>query len=245
MGLAISSGCGVQQRAAEKLIDPQLHREGVLVENNAGRPARDGSFALGGYAVTKVERWEQAAVPGAFLGDDNPRTRPTQALGVRFELSTPEGERWIGECLGQRRQPPDHDLAAVADELRDEVALRCSYIAQTDEGPGDPWLLSLDGDLADNLLGSLERQGEGEAPPQVVEVVLWYQLLNFTRRRLPASLALLRATDSRADRPTTAAAMILDSPERAWLTPELGAHTRGLSLAVLVSLRLIPLGFES
>lgn len=73
----------------------------------------------------------------------------------------------------------------------------------------------------------------------MVELLLWHRLWNVSRRRLPASLALIRADGE------TRAALILDAPERAWLAPELDAHERELALASLLALRLLPLGFDA
>ncbi|MCA9698767.1 MAG: hypothetical protein KC431_14675, partial [Myxococcales bacterium] len=209
----------------------------------AGR-SRRGDLNLGGYRVSAFTLHdEDFDGTGPFAGDG--RTRPTQQLRMRFELSTPEGARWRSNCVAQRRQPPDHDLAAAVDELRDEIALRCEL-----EGPlpsETRWVLTVDGDLGNNLLGRLQLEGEDSL--QVVEIVMWHQLLDLTKRHMPASLALIRS-DALPQSPGggsshTAAALILDSPERAWLARELDVDQRGLAMVALLSLRLLPLGFDS
>jgi hypothetical protein len=247
LALAVIPSCGVQQRAAEQLIDPQLRSEGVLVERQRG--ARD--LELGRYRVTGVEIVDERFDGSGPFGvghegaDTNERTRPTQQLRMSFTL-VGGASPWTAECVAWRRQPPDHDFAAVADELRDEVALHCQ-LSEISGGEAR-WVMTLDGDLADNLLGRLEPaagSAEGrEGSAKVVEVVMWHRLWNFTRRHLPASLALIRAGAGPGAEKRTEAALILDAPERAWLDPELDASERELALTALLALRLIPLGFE-
>lgn len=257
---ALISGCGAQQRAAEKLIDPRLRAQGTLVERNSR-----GDLRLGAYRVEDLELAEEdfdLESGGPLAPDASGRTRPTQQLRLRFALRG-GGSDWRSECVGQRRQPGDHDLAAVADELRDEVAVHCQLVREADpkadaKGSGESpdglerrWVLRLDGKLDDNLLGRLDpaaaREGkaEGEADTRVVELIMWHRLWNVTRRRMPASLALVRAPGGEPGAPITSAALILDRPERAWLAPELEPDERGLMLTALLSLRLLPLGFES
>ena len=227
--LAVCSGCGVQQRAAEKLIDPQLHREGVLVERQRG--VRD--LELGRY---RVEGLHIEAQPfdgsGPLTPDASGRTRPTTQQRMSFTLAG-GAQAWTAECVGQRRQPADHDLAAVADEQRDEVAMHCQ-IAST----SGHWVLRIDGPLTNNLLGSLSPAGgSSDVGGKIVEVVMWHQLWGFTRRPLPASLAVIRGDGG------TEAALILDAPERAWLDAGLDDEGRELALTTMLALRLLPLGF--
>jgi hypothetical protein len=251
---ALIASCGVQQRAAEKLIDPRLRAQGVLVERNSR-----GDLELGAYRVEDLELVEEdfdLEGGGPLAPDASGRTRPTQQLRLRFALRGGASD-WRSECVGQRRQPSDHDLAAVADELRDEIAVRCQLVREAPNPDGDEaessdplgrrWVLRLDGKLDDNLLGRLDpaRTDEGEDDTRVVELIMWHRLWNVTRRRLPASLALVRAPGGEPGAPITSAALILDRPERAWLAPELGPAERGLMLTALLSLRLLPLGFES
>lgn len=227
--LAITS-CGAQQQAAEKLIDPRLHEQGVLVERQSGR--RD--LELGRYRVEALQLDDQPFDgSGPLAPDAKGRTRPTQQWRLQFSLRGGETS-WDVECVGQRRQPPDHDLAAAVDELRDEIAVRCQLA-----GGEQRWLLKIDGSLAANMAGELESIDDRERASKVVEIVMWHRMWNVSRRRLPASLALIRADGE------TEAALILDAPERAWLAPELDANERELALASMLALRLLPLGFDS
>jgi hypothetical protein len=227
------TSCGAQQRAAEKLIDPRLRSVGVLVERH-GR-----ALALGRYRVEQLSvEDEPFDHSGPLAADARGRTRPTQQLRLRFILaggSTP----WSVECIGQRRQPPDHDLAAVADEGgRDEIAVHCQLA-----GGEQRWVLRLDGTLASNLVGELVLAGGGggtdASTAKPVELLLWHQPWSIARRRLPASLALIRSAGGGAE-----AALILDTPERAWLAPELDDRERELALAALLALHSLPLGFD-
>ncbi|GEM_PF-1072853 len=242
----VALACVVQQRPAENLIDPRLRAQGIALENNGSWPRR-GDLELGGYRISEVEVHDEVFDGTGPLASNPDRagghTRPTQQLRLTFELHPPAETDvgvWTAECVGQHRQPPDHDLAAAADEAREEIALRCVLVS------GDArWGLNMEGDLANNLLGRLEPLAgarEGEVA-RVVELILWHQLLNFTRRRMPTSLALIRGQIR--GQGSTDAAMILDSPERAWLAVELDPVTRARLLTTMVALRLLPLGFES
>lgn len=226
--LLMITSCGVQQQAAERLIDPQLREQGVLIERHSRR-----DLQLGRYRVEALQLDEQAFDgTGPLAPDAAGRTRPTQQWRLQFTLL---GEStWTVQCVGQRRQPPDHDLAAAADELRDEVAARCQLTDGTQR-----WSLRIDGDLASNLIGELEPLDDRDRASKVVEIVMWHRLWNVSRRRLPASLALIRGEGA------TEAALILDAPERAWLAPRLDASARELALSSLLALRLLPLGFDN
>lgn len=220
-------GCGVQQRAAESLIDPQLRGEGVLVERQRGMRDLD----LGRYRVRAVEVADEAFDgSGPLAPDADGRTRPTSQLRLSFVL---EGgaERWTARCVGQRRQPPDADLAAVADEQRDEVAMQCEL-----SGGEQRWVLQLAGDLGNNIDGRLAPAGRPDAGKRV-EVIMWRRLWNVTRRRLPAALVLIR------DGQRSESALILDAPERAWLEPSLDDAGRELVLTASLAIRLMPIGF--
>lgn len=231
-------------RAAQKLIDPRLREAGELIERE-GR-AHEGVY--GAYRVVGVEQRERGGAADSPLGaDELGRTRPSQEIALDFELVGGSAS-WRTSCVGQRRQPPDHDFAAVADELRDEIALRCelepialesegSGASSSEAGPGSgPWVLSLDGRLADNLVGELRQADQRRA----VEVVMWHRLWNISRRHLPASLVSVRSVDgSESD-----AALIMTAREQIVLRSSLDARERGLLLAASLAVRLTPLGFD-
>jgi hypothetical protein len=226
----VTAGCGVQQRAAESLIDPQLRSDGVLVERQQG--VRD--LELGRYRVVEVELAEEPFDgTGPLAPDAKGRTRPTQQ--VRLDFSLVGGtEVWTADCVGQRRQPPDYELAVETENPRDEIAVHC-VLASAKQS----WTLELDGDLGDNVSGRLYG---GANESKSVELLLWHRLWNITRRRLPAPLALIRSEGPGVA--GTEAALILAKPERAWLDPALDDAHRELALTAMLALRLLPLGFE-
>jgi hypothetical protein len=235
--LAVAAGCGVQQRAAESLIDPRLRSEGVLVERQQG--VRD--LELGRYHVVEIELDDEPFDgSGPLAADADGRTRPTQQLRLGFSL-VGGAEPWTARCVGQRRQPPDHDLAAVSGDPRDEIAVRCALVGGDKHGDEQTWTLELGGDLGGNLVGRMYADTQPERSAKVVEVLLWHRLWNISRRRLPAALALIRSEGTDAG---TEAALILDKPERAWLDPALDDADRELALTAMLALRLLPLGFE-
>jgi hypothetical protein len=188
---------------------------------------------LGRYRVERLDVKEQPFDgAGPLAPDAAGRTRPTQQWRLQFSLLGGETP-WDVQCIGQRRQPPDHDLAAAAGERRDEVAVTCQLA-----GAEQRWSLRIDGSLAANMIGKLESIDDPPRAGKIVEIVMWHRLWNISRRHLPASLALIRSERA------TEAALILDKPERAWLAPELDAAERELALASMLALRLLPLGFE-
>ena len=227
---AAIAGCSVNQRAAESLIDPQLRSDGVLVERQQGE--RD--LELGRYRVVDVALEDQTFDgTGPLAPDADGRTRPTQQVRLAFTLAG-GAETWTADCVGQHRQPPDHDLAAVHGEPRDEIAVRCAIT-----GGDQSWTMEIDGDLGGNLIGRMFTPA-GHA--KIVELLLWHRLWNISRRPLPAPLALIR-TNEGADT-STEAALILAAPERAWLDPALDDNGRELALTAMLALRLLPLGYE-
>lgn len=230
---ASMAGCGVEQRAAESLIDPQLRSDGILVERQQG--SRD--LELGRYRVVEIRLAEEPFDgTGPLAPDADGRTRPTQQVRLGFSLAG-GNTMWTADCVGQRRQPPDHDLASETSDPRDEIAVRCAIA-----GGEQIWTLELDGDLGSNLLGRLYASQHPEGSTKVVEMLLWHRLWNITRRRLPTALALIRSGDGTTAK--TEAALILGKPERAWLDPALDDAGREVALTAMLALRLLPLGYE-
>lgn len=231
------SACSIRQRAAEKLLDPQLLAEGDALEREQG--GRD--LQLGPYRVVGLE---QSEAPRAE--SEGGQGRPTLEYQLRFTLEHTQAPRaqlpWRADCTGVRRQPIDHDFAAAADEARDEVALRCVFAQGEAQGDqAERWELELAGTLANNLFGELVSTRAAAGDPSAnkrVEVLMWHRVWKISRRPLPASLATVLGAEG------SEAALILSGRERAWLAPTLAEQQRGLAMATLLALRLIPLGFE-
>ena len=241
MGLASLLAVGAcTTRAAEKLIDPRLRETGELLE----REGRGQTLVLGPYRVAGLERQEAPPDLGggfgaAAMGSDE-RTRPSHLLSLDFGL-TGGPRAWRVSCQGQRRQPADHDFAAVADEQRDEVAMRCTLEAEREGGEPEIWTLSLAGTLADNILGELVGPGPtSEAPTRAIELLMWHRVWNISRRHLPASLVEVRSLDGRQ----TDAALIMAPREQAMLDAALEPGERALVMATMLAIRLMPLGFD-
>lgn len=95
LAIAICS-CGVQQQAAEKLIDPRLRERGVLVERQSS--ARE--LELGQYRVDDLAIEEQPFDgSGPLAADAKGRTRPTQQWRLHFLLNGGE-HPWVVQCIG-------------------------------------------------------------------------------------------------------------------------------------------------
>lgn len=222
--LASASGCALEQRASVEVVDAPLRAHGVELR---AADAPRGQIRLGPYTVRAIVRGRD--------GDRTPMLpealpRPSRFDDLEFELVAPDDRTWRADCRSQRRQARNADLAGEADESRDEVALDCRL--------SDPsrreWSLAASGDLGRGLHGELRGQGASKAIFEL-EVVVQRKLLRFVERELPVAVAKLRRGKS------PAAAMLLDTPERAWLAPKLPDDERALAVAAMTALRLLPL----
>ncbi len=235
---AVGSGCAIEQRAAEKMIDPGLRTPGAGLQLERERARVRGGMKLGPYEVRGVSVRERAfAVDGSMFSSQVPG-RPIREYQLALEFAAPEQSRtWTTTCTGQRRQSQDADFAATAGEARDDVAIRCQLA-----GAGGRWEFTAEGNLGQNFEGTFSRAQSSAAPGQEaaerVEILLWFTMWKFMRRSLPTAAVQIR----RGER--AVAAMILARPERAWVDEGLEHEERELSLALLVALRYLPIGFD-
>lgn len=220
--------CLAQQRPAEKLIDPRLRADAILLV-----AARGPELVFDRYRAVDVELRE-VEVDAVGLLPADARGRATQQQRLNLRMIGGEID-WQIECVVQRRQPADADFAAVADETRDEVAVACQLA-----GGEQRWRLQLGGVLGHDLLGRLVSVDEREPAVELeLELLVWYQLWKFVRRSLPTPLVQIRGEGG------TRAAMIFGQPERVWFDRRLEASEGEVLLAALIALRLLPIGLET
>jgi len=219
---------------AVEVIDAPLRDKGEEVR--ASKAPR-GELRLGSYGVSSIV--QRNTREGEALLSDVQR-RPSTFYHLDFDLTqAAEGEGgegvaakpWHATCVAERRVAQNVDFAAASDEGHDEVALVCTLV-----DPGaSTWSLRAEGDVGRGLSGEV-RGAEPETLAFSVEVLARRRFFGAVGRELPFPVVQLR------EERTATAAMLLDTPERAWFGPELGPERRGLALAVMVALRLLPLG---
>ncbi len=232
-----ASGCALEQRMAVEVIDAPLRESGQELQASRGM---DDAIHLGPYTVCAIERHNtRDGTP--LLPDLKPR--PSTFYHLSFELQStdahgPTTSFWT-RCIAERRVAQNSDFAAAAGESHDEVALTCS-LRDTN---ANTWTLSALGDVSRGLSGRV--QPTDKTGPQVqpspnstfeIEVLARRRFFRAVARELPFPVAQLRR-EHRAS-----AAMLLDTPERAWLAEELNPDDRLLALATMLALRLLPLG---
>jgi len=231
----VAGGCPLERKMSLEVIDAPLRARGIELHGAAGPGA---SMQLGPYAVTQVRR-ERSAHGEALLAAALPR--PSSFHQLRFELQAPQGRVWRADCAAQRRQARNPDLAGELDESHDEVGLLCRFA-----GPDrDRWTLRVHGNVGRGLSGELRAGGEGEprggaaesgALAFEVEVIMRRSFVRVVDRELPIPVAQLRR------KKMAAAAMLLETPEQAWLAPGLDGPDRELAVMAMAALRLLPIG---
>ncbi|HFE47635.1 MAG TPA: hypothetical protein ENJ18_19460 [Nannocystis exedens] len=239
-----TSGCALEQRMAVEVIDAPLRETGQ--ELQASRSPSD-ELRLGSYTITSIQR--QHTRDGTPLLPDL-KPRPSTFYHLSFELQRSDAQHattsfWVN-CVAERRVAQNSDFAAAADESHDEVALTCTLHNKNT----NTWTLSAQGDVNRGLSGSVGHVGgaksehPAEEPPLStpsrsafeVEVLARRRFFGAVARELPFPVAQLRREHH------ASAAMLLDTPERAWLAKGLSHDDRELALATMVALRLLPLG---
>lgn len=218
-------GCALEQKMSLEVIDAPLRTRGVELRA-ADAPRGEihlGPYTARGVAIERSSRGE-SMLPTAL-------PRPSLFLHLTFELVAAADRTWRVDCRAERRQARNTELASETDERRDEVALACTAIDPQQHA----WTFTAGGDVGRGLFGEV-RSG-APRPIFEVEVIVRRKFIRgVVDRELPIAVAQLRR-----DR-AAAAAMLLDSPERAWLAPKLPDDQRELALAVMLALRLLPLG---
>jgi len=229
---------------AVEVIDAPLRDKGEEVR--ASKAPR-GELRLGSYEVSSIVQ-HNTREGQALLSDVQPR--PSTFYHLDFDLTqalTREGDEksgareksesaaapkpWHATCVAERRVAQNIDFAAAADESHDEVALVCTLV----DPRASAWSLRAEGDVGRGLSGEV-RGEEPETLAFSVEVLARRRFFGAVGRELPFPVVQLR------EERTATAAMLLDTPERAWFGPELEPERRSLALAVMVALRLLPLG---
>lgn len=236
-----TSGCALEQRMAIEVIDAPLRETGQELQTS--QSPRD-EIRLGHYTIAAIERRNTRDGTPIL---PNLKPRPSTFYHLSFELRSTDTQdlatTFWASCVAERRVAQNSDFAAAADESHDEVALTCTLThANT-----STWTLRAQGDVSRGLSGEVlpvvaSKPGPGAQtlpitePLFEVEVLARRRFFGAVARELPFPVAQLRQGHK------ATAAMLLDTPERAWLAKELSLTNRDLAITTMVALRLLPLG---
>lgn len=225
LALALVSGCALEQKMSLEVIDPPLRTRGLELR---AADAPRGEVRLGPYTAKGIAL---ARSPTGTSTLPTALPRPSEFLHLRFELAAPGDRTWRVDCEAERREARNADLAAETEEASAEVAIAC----EVQDPERHVWTFTAGGALVRGLYG--EVKSGAPRPIFEVEVIVRRKFVRgFVDRELPIAVAQLRRGQA------AAAAMLLDAPERAWLAPGLPDPQKELALAVMLALRLLPLG---
>jgi hypothetical protein len=225
LGLVIAtSSCDGLRRASLKIVDPTLQKNPRWERERA-----KGGFALGPYTVMRPELRESAVDEDAGVRADAPR-KPGWRWHVRLRVKAPERE-YVATCTGLRVPTIAADYGEIADVNNDEVQIDCDVQGE------QRWRMTAAGRLDKNVGGELRALESDAIAPLKLEILLWMVRLKLVRRSLAAPVVQLRR-----DR-TAVAALVMERPEWAWVAAGESAEVRGVSLAALLAIEALPLGW--
>ena len=229
IGILLSSAfsCKLEQRAAVKLVHPELQRDGIHYEGK--RVNRQ--LHIGPYEVTEIDIKENGSDDEIRLALGEGQ-RPGWSYLFNLKLRGLQQRVWLIDCIAHRRSPKDADYAAALDENRDEINMQCE-IAGTNQ-----WKFTLQGKLSHNLMGTLQPAEGDQVATLQVEVLLWRSVWRYFRRHLPTPLVQGKQGQE------TIAAMTLARPQQLWLAKDIEAPTQEALVAVFVALQMLPAGWE-
>ncbi len=223
---ALTGACALAVRPSLAVVDPTLKAEVTPME----RARADGGFDLGPYQVRQLGvRAEVPDLDGPLAGEQV--ARPVTQHRAGLVMTAPTGREWTTSCRLQRRTSKAADYSAVLDENGDEIALDC--LAKVRAEP--PWAFEARGLLSGNFVGDLSPTGGPTAG--VVEVltrVVPFKRVERMQRLLPVPVAQLRVGDD------AKVAMLLGRPERAWVADGVDPVLAEATLALMLTLRLLP-----
>lgn len=220
------AGCSLAQRPSVKVVDPELLANGTALEREPDR-RRGGGFGLGPHVVHDSPARSEAPDPDGPLASEDVRRPVTQhRAGLTLDASE-TGRVWTTTCTLQRRAPAGSDFRAVLDENGDEVAVDCT--AKTRGLP--PWRFHARALLSSNFMGELGPEGGPAWPVEILTRAIHFKRIE---RVLPVPVAQLRHEGK------AVVSVLLARPERAWLAKDLEPLTAEATLALLLTLRLLP-----
>jgi hypothetical protein len=223
-------GCATVRRDSLKIIDAQVQKQPRLQRARAR-----GGFRLGPYTIVQRRLREHALDQIPAVTIDGPR-HPGWRWELELELAIDRGGApWRASCVGQRQANVDADFAAISEIANDTVTIECELLRERAR-----WRFFAAGRLDQNIAGELHlADAPPEAPPDAkVEIMLWMKRIKLISRHLAEPVAQVRRGDH------VVAAMVLSRPEWAWVRTAEGAELRGVAMATLAAIRLLPLGFD-
>lgn len=229
------AGCSVMRRDSLRAIDPALQQQPRLERERV----RHG-FRLGPYTVVQRSLHERADGETAVT-IDGPR-HPSSRWDLELELTIDRGGApWRTRCIGRRQANVDADYGVIAGVANDSVSIECDI-----EREQSRWHFFAAGRLDGNFAGELhpvhlEKERGGRLPEKErvdVEVLLWFKRVKLIPRHLAEPVAQVRHGRK------AFAAMVLSRPEWAWVHPAEGGELRGVAMATLAAIRLMPLGLD-
>lgn len=205
------------------MVDPRLVSEGEQLE---GEGRRRG-FRLGEYEVERASLVRGPAPGQSTLAPMHEPVRSAERVAIEVRVRKAERES-TARCEGLRQPTLHTDYDALADEPRDAVAVHCELV----DGVGGRWRFDARGRLSDNIGGTLEPV-EDRGRALAVELLLWRYRFDRIRRPLVLPVAQVRMGKA------AIAAMVLGSPERAWLASDAPRAVQEVAVTMMAALHLM------
>lgn len=212
--IAVAVACACEARFAQRLVAPALLETRPL-ERGRTRPKLElGPYVIETLATQTRDAGGSVAGPARTSEGSFRVRRSDQVIDVT--------------CTTLRSTPGDATLAAVADRNADRLAIDCEALAPTGR-----YAMHIDGRRSENLAGDI-RGPDGQVVAQM-QLLFFYSVFgSAVQREAPAPVAQAYIEGD------PVAAMVLTSPERAWLDAQTGPVARDVLMALMVSLRLTP-----
>jgi hypothetical protein len=257
LGLATTTSCALEHRAAARFVDPELREGGIAYTSRQ----RARVISAGPWEVRRVPASALAApksVPSADFDTDG-QGRATHEERYVFQIFVDGASAPVAttSCVSARRQGPEAALASAAELPSDDVSLAC--VTESREAR---LTLTVRGRLDRNLRGEWSAQPRGsgllqpaaEGTKGVIEVLLHHQIWGRVPARTPATIIQIFREDDGDDSHTDSdtphhsmravAAANLDRRGSLWMSPSLGPQQAVGAVSILGAHIFAPFGWE-